>query len=65
MGDREASNEVRGFDVVSPAELAKPEPSKVTTGPRSLDSYVVRTMVVRAFAALVGPRLWWPAKVSA
>lgn len=29
-----------------------------------LDTFVVRTMVVPAFAALVGPRLWWPAKVE-
>jgi len=29
-----------------------------------LDTFVVRTMVVPAFAALVGPRLWWPAKVQ-
>jgi putative drug exporter of the RND superfamily len=29
-----------------------------------LDTFVVRTMVVPAFAALVGPRLWWPAKVA-
>ncbi|MDO7867923.1 efflux RND transporter permease subunit [Nocardioides jiangxiensis] len=26
-----------------------------------LDTFVVRTLVVPAFAALVGPRLWWPA----
>lgn len=25
-----------------------------------LDTFVVRTLVVPAFAALVGPRLWWP-----
>jgi putative drug exporter of the RND superfamily len=29
-----------------------------------LDTFVVRTMVVPAFAALVGPRLWWPARVA-
>lgn len=29
-----------------------------------MDTFVVRTMVVPAFAALVGPRLWWPAKVA-
>jgi len=28
-----------------------------------IDTFVVRTLVVPAFAALVGPRLWWPAKV--
>jgi RND superfamily putative drug exporter len=28
-----------------------------------IDTFVVRTMVVPAFAALVGPRLWWPSKV--
>jgi RND superfamily putative drug exporter len=27
-----------------------------------LDTFVVRTMVVPAFAALVGPRLWWPSR---
>jgi putative drug exporter of the RND superfamily len=26
-----------------------------------LDTFVVRTLVVPAFAALMGPRLWWPA----
>jgi len=30
-----------------------------------IDTFVVRTMVVPAFAALVGPRLWWPSKVEA
>lgn len=30
-----------------------------------LDTFVVRTLVVPAFAALAGPRLWWPAKVPA
>jgi RND superfamily putative drug exporter len=30
-----------------------------------LDTFVVRTLVVPAFAALVGPRLWWPAKAQA
>ncbi len=29
-----------------------------------LDTFVVRTMVVPAFAALVGPRLWWPARAT-
>ena len=29
-----------------------------------IDTFVVRTMVVPAFAALVGPRLWWPVRVS-
>jgi putative drug exporter of the RND superfamily len=29
-----------------------------------LDTFVVRTLVVPAFAVLVGPRLWWPAKAS-
>ncbi|MCX6397236.1 MAG: MMPL family transporter [Propionibacteriales bacterium] len=28
-----------------------------------IDTFVVRTLVVPAFAALVGPKLWWPAKV--
>jgi RND superfamily putative drug exporter len=28
-----------------------------------LDTFVVRTLVVPAFAALVGPRLWWPSRV--
>lgn len=28
-----------------------------------IDTFVVRTMVVPAFAALVGPRLWWPSRV--
>lgn len=28
-----------------------------------IDTFVVRTLVVPAFAALVGPRLWWPSKV--
>lgn len=27
-----------------------------------LDTFIVRTLVVPAFAALVGPRLWWPSK---
>jgi RND superfamily putative drug exporter len=27
-----------------------------------IDTFVVRTMVVPAFAALVGPRLWWPSR---
>ncbi len=30
-----------------------------------IDTFVVRTLVVPAFAALVGPRLWWPAKAPA
>ncbi|RNL78428.1 RND family transporter [Nocardioides marmorisolisilvae] len=30
-----------------------------------IDTFVVRTMVVPAFAALVGPRLWWPSKAEA
>jgi RND superfamily putative drug exporter len=30
-----------------------------------LDTFVVRTMVVPAFAVLVGPRLWWPARAGA
>ncbi|RZI86193.1 MAG: RND family transporter, partial [Microbacterium sp.] len=30
-----------------------------------IDTFVVRTLVVPAFAALVGPRLWWPSKVPA
>lgn len=30
-----------------------------------IDTFVVRTLVVPAFAALVGPRLWWPAKAAA
>jgi RND superfamily putative drug exporter len=29
-----------------------------------LDTFVVRTLVVPAFAALVGPRLWWPSRVT-
>ncbi|MFL6024357.1 MAG: MMPL family transporter [Marmoricola sp.] len=29
-----------------------------------IDTFVVRTLVVPAFAALVGPRLWWPAKAA-
>jgi RND superfamily putative drug exporter len=29
-----------------------------------MDTFVVRTMVVPAFAALVGPRLWWPTRVQ-
>jgi RND superfamily putative drug exporter len=29
-----------------------------------LDTFVVRTLVVPAIAALLGPRLWWPAKVG-
>lgn len=29
-----------------------------------IDTFVVRTLVVPAFAALVGPRLWWPAKAG-
>jgi len=28
-----------------------------------IDTFVVRTLVVPAFAALVGPKLWWPARV--
>ncbi|MCZ4497905.1 MAG: mmpL10 [Marmoricola sp.] len=28
-----------------------------------IDTFVVRTLVVPAFAALVGPKLWWPGKV--
>lgn len=28
-----------------------------------IDTFVVRTLVVPAFAAIVGPRLWWPSKV--
>ena len=27
-----------------------------------IDTFVVRTLVVPAFAALVGPRLWWPSR---
>ena len=30
-----------------------------------LDTFVVRTMVVPAFAALLGPRLWWPSREPA
>ena len=30
-----------------------------------LDTFVVRTLVVPAFAALVGPRLWWPGAARA
>lgn len=30
-----------------------------------LDTFVVRTLVVPAFAALVGPKLWWPSTGSA
>lgn len=30
-----------------------------------IDTFVVRTLVVPAFAALVGPRLWWPSRVPA
>jgi RND superfamily putative drug exporter len=30
-----------------------------------LDTFVVRTLVVPAFAALVGPRLWWPSTGAA
>lgn len=30
-----------------------------------IDTFIVRTLVVPAFAALVGPKLWWPAKVPA
>jgi RND superfamily putative drug exporter len=30
-----------------------------------LDTFVVRTLVVPAFAARVGPRLWWPARAGA
>lgn len=29
-----------------------------------LDTFVVRTLVVPAFAALVGPRLWWPSRAE-
>ncbi|HEY0903796.1 MAG TPA: MMPL family transporter, partial [Marmoricola sp.] len=29
-----------------------------------IDTFVVRTLVVPAFAALVGPRLWWPSRAS-
>ena len=29
-----------------------------------IDTFVVRTLVVPAFAALIGPRLWWPAKLE-
>jgi RND superfamily putative drug exporter len=29
-----------------------------------IDTFVVRTMVVPAFAALVGPRLWWPSRAA-
>jgi RND superfamily putative drug exporter len=28
-----------------------------------MDTFVVRTLVVPAFAAMVGPKLWWPSKV--
>ncbi|MET3962746.1 RND superfamily putative drug exporter [Marmoricola sp. OAE513] len=30
-----------------------------------IDTFVVRTLVVPAFAAIVGPKLWWPSKVPA
>lgn len=30
-----------------------------------IDTFIVRTLVVPAFAALVGPKLWWPAKATA
>lgn len=30
-----------------------------------LDTFVVRTLVVPAFAALMGPRLWWPSRAVA
>ena len=29
-----------------------------------LDTFIVRTLVVPACAALLGPRLWWPARSS-
>lgn len=29
-----------------------------------LDTFVVRTLVVPAFAALAGPRLWWPSRAG-
>lgn len=29
-----------------------------------VDTFIVRTMVVPAFAALVGPKLWWPSRVD-
>jgi uncharacterized membrane protein YdfJ with MMPL/SSD domain len=29
-----------------------------------IDTFVERTMVVPAFAAIVGPKLWWPSKVE-
>ena len=27
-----------------------------------LDTFVVRTLVVPAFATLLGPRVWWPSR---
>ena len=29
-----------------------------------LDTFIVRTLVVPACAALLGPRLWWPARAT-
>ena len=29
-----------------------------------LDTFIVRTVVVPALFTLIGPRIWWPAKVD-
>jgi RND superfamily putative drug exporter len=29
-----------------------------------LDTFVVRTVVIRALFKLIGPRIWWPAHVD-